>query len=303
MTDADLVLGRIPLDASLPGIGVLDVDAARAALERAGVQATDVVTVVDAAMVQAIRVVSVQRGVDPATLALVAFGGAGPLHACALADELGMAAVLVPARAGVFSAVGLVAAPRQRDLVRSWPTPLDHRGLDAARAELADEAVTALAGRAGTALAGRAGTALAGRAGTALAGGCTLADQASATLADQSSATSSGFHMDAIRRGSWVDCRYEGQSHELTVAEVADFHDEHRRRNGYARPDDPVEVIALRARAEVASPVDPAALPTTPRSPVTGPAVVAEPDCTIWVPQGWQGEVGAAGAYVLRRVP
>jgi N-methylhydantoinase A/oxoprolinase/acetone carboxylase beta subunit len=230
--------------------------------------------VVDATMVQAIRVVSVQRGVDQATLALVAFGGAGPLHACALADELGMAAVLVPARAGVFSAVGLVAAPRQRDLVRSWPTPLDHRGLDAARAALAEEA------------------------------SATLADHASATLAVQSTATSSGFPtVDVIRRTSWVDCRYEGQSHELTVAEVADFHDEHRRRNGYARRDDPVEVIALRARAEVASPVDPAALPTTPRSPVTGPAVVAEPDCTIWVPEGWQGDVGAAGAYVLRRAP
>ena len=196
VTDADLVLGRIPSDASLPGIGLLDVDAARAALERAGMEATDVVTVVDAAMVQAIRVVSVQRGVDPATLALVAFGGAGPLHACALADELGMAAVLVPARAGVFSAVGLVAAPLQRDLVRSWPTPLDHRGLDAARTELADQAVTALAGRAGTALAGRAGTALAGRAGTALAG------RAGTTLADQASATSSGSHVDC--RATWL---------------------------------------------------------------------------------------------------
>jgi N-methylhydantoinase A/oxoprolinase/acetone carboxylase beta subunit len=263
VTDADLVLGRIPPDASLPGIGVLDVDAARSALARIGVTAADVVTVVDAAMVEAIRVVSVQRGVDPAALALVAFGGAGPLHACALADELGMAAVLVPARAGVFSAVGLVAAPRQRDLVHSWPTPLDHRGLDAARTD--------------------------------------LVHQAAAMLTDQSAANPSGGQSDT-RRGSWVDCRYAGQSHELTVAEVADFHDEHRRRNGYSRPDDPVEVIALRARAEVASPVDPAALPTTPRSPVTGPAVVAEPDCTIWVPAGWHGEVGAAGAYVLRRV-
>jgi N-methylhydantoinase A/oxoprolinase/acetone carboxylase beta subunit len=232
-------------------------------------------------MVQAIRVVSVQRGVDPATLALVAFGGAGPLHAGALADELGMAAVLVPARAGVFSAVGLVAAPRQRDLVRSWPTPLDHRGLDAARADLAEEASSALSEEASA----------------------TLAQEASASLTKRSSPTASGFPLGAIRRGSWVDCRYEGQSHELTVAQVADFHDQHRRRNGYARPDDPVEVIALRARADVASPVDPAALPTTPRSPVTGPAVVAEPDCTIWVPEGWHGEVGVAGAYVLRRLP
>ncbi len=218
-----------------------------------------------------------------------------------------MAAVIVPARAGVFSAVGLVAAPRQRDLVRSWPTPLDHRGLDAARAELVDQAVTALAGRAGTAprrLA--AGPALPSPGGLALPspGGLALplAGRAGNALADQASATSSGSHIDSLRRGSWVDCRYEGQSHELTVADVADFHEEHRRRNGYARPDDPVEVVALRARAEVASPVDPAALPTTPRSPVTGPAVVAEPDCTIWVPEGWQGEVGAAGAYVLRRL-
>ena len=86
------------------------------------------VTVVDATMAQALRAVSVERGVDPRGLALVAFGGAGPLHACALADALGMAAVIVPARAGVLSAVGLLAAPAQRDLVRSWPTPLDHDG-------------------------------------------------------------------------------------------------------------------------------------------------------------------------------
>ena len=81
-------------------------------------------------MERALRAVSVERGVDPRALALVAFGGAGPLHACALADALGMAAVIVPARAGVLSAVGLLAAPAQRDLVRSWPTPLDHAGLD-----------------------------------------------------------------------------------------------------------------------------------------------------------------------------
>ena len=62
-------------------------------------------------MVQAVRVVSVQRGVDPAGLALVAFGGAGPLHACALAEALGMPAVVVPPRAGVLSAVGMLGAP------------------------------------------------------------------------------------------------------------------------------------------------------------------------------------------------
>ncbi len=110
VTDADLVLGRIPPDAALPGLGRLDRGAAVAALEGAGLSAQDVVAVVDAAMVEALRAVSVRQGVDPRELALVAFGGAGPLHACALAEALGMAAVVVPARAGVFSAVGLVDA-------------------------------------------------------------------------------------------------------------------------------------------------------------------------------------------------
>src|SRR5690606_41188509 len=63
-----------------------------------------------------------------------------PLHACALADALGMPGVVVPARAGVLSAVGLLTAPRRRDLVRSWPTPDDHAGLGAALASLADRA-------------------------------------------------------------------------------------------------------------------------------------------------------------------
>ena len=78
----------------------------------------------------------VARGVDPPGLALVAFGGAGPLHACALADALGMAAVIVPARAGVLSAVGLLcrAAPARRWCGRG-PTPADHAGLDDALAD------------------------------------------------------------------------------------------------------------------------------------------------------------------------
>ena len=106
---------------------------------------TACIAVVDAAMEQALRAVSVERGVDPTGLALVAFGGAGPLHACALAEALDMATVIVPARAGVLSAVGLLAAPRQHDVVRSWPTPTDHAGLDDALSALAAEAVDALA--------------------------------------------------------------------------------------------------------------------------------------------------------------
>src|SRR5206468_11559956 len=121
-------------------LGRLDAEAARTALDAAGVGAADVVAVVDAAMERALRAVSVERGVDPSALALVAFGGAGPLHACALAEALGMAAVVVPPRAGVLSAVGLLCAPRQRDLVRSWPTPSDHEGVEGALGELGHRA-------------------------------------------------------------------------------------------------------------------------------------------------------------------
>ncbi len=73
--------------------------------------------VVDANMARALRVVSVERGIDPRGLALVAFGGAGPLHACALAEELGIERVLVPRASGVLSALGLAVADLRRDYV------------------------------------------------------------------------------------------------------------------------------------------------------------------------------------------
>jgi N-methylhydantoinase A len=121
VTDANLLLGRLPT--TLPGGIDLDLPAAERAL--AGIDPAGVVAVVDAEMVRALRVVSVEQGLDPRDFALVAFGGAGPLHACALADELGMATVLVPAAAGVLSALGLVAADERRDAVSTYVAPLD----------------------------------------------------------------------------------------------------------------------------------------------------------------------------------
>ena len=115
VTDANLLLGRVPRE--LPGGLVLDPVAAERAL--AGIRPEDVVEVVNAEMLRALRLVSVERGHDPREHALVAFGGAGPLHACALADELEIPAVLVPAAAGVLSALGLVASDERRDTVRS----------------------------------------------------------------------------------------------------------------------------------------------------------------------------------------
>jgi N-methylhydantoinase A/oxoprolinase/acetone carboxylase beta subunit len=259
VTDANLVAGRIPGTAAFGGLA-LDRSAAESALDRAGVTADGVLAVVDANMERALRAVSVERGVDPRGLALVAFGGAGPLHACALADALGMPEVIVPAHAGVLSAVGLLTAPRRRDLVRSWPTPDDHAGLDAALAALGAEV-------------------------GALVGGGDDVD------GDVSVATA-------------LDCRYRGQSHELTVPTVAEFHDEHRRRNGYARPDDAVEVVAIRATATRPPAVAGEDVPAPSRQldrEVRGPVVLAEPDCTVWVADGWVARPGEAGALVLRR--
>jgi N-methylhydantoinase A len=124
VTDANLLLGRLP--ERLAGGVALD----RAAAERAlsGIDPAAVVDVVNAEMLRALRVVSVERGHDPQGFALVAFGGAGPLHACELAEELGMRTVLVPEVAGVLSALGLVAADERRDTVRSYLLPLAEAG-------------------------------------------------------------------------------------------------------------------------------------------------------------------------------
>jgi N-methylhydantoinase A/oxoprolinase/acetone carboxylase beta subunit len=263
VTDANLVAGRIPADVAFGGLE-LDRSAAERALDAAGVKAGGVLAVVDANMERALRAVSVERGVDPRGLALVAFGGAGPLHAAALAEALGMAAVVIPDRAGVLSAVGLLTAPRRRDLVRSWPDPADHTGLAAALSSLADEA---------------------------------------AALVAAGSATGAASRSDLVVETS-LDCRYRGQSHELTVASVDAFHAEHERRNGYATPDRPVEVIAVRARATLPPAVDLDDLPMV-RAALdrgrSGPVVLAEPDCTVWIPEGWTAEAGVAGALVLRR--
>jgi N-methylhydantoinase A len=124
VTDANLLLGRLPT--RLAGGVELDRDSAERALD--GIDPAAVVDVVNAEMLRALRVVSVERGHDPAAFALVAYGGAGPLHACELADELGMTTVLVPEVAGVLSALGLVASEERRDTVRSYLVPLSQAG-------------------------------------------------------------------------------------------------------------------------------------------------------------------------------
>jgi N-methylhydantoinase A/oxoprolinase/acetone carboxylase beta subunit len=247
VTDADVALGRIDAAAAFPDLGRLDRAAAVRALERASVSADGVVRVVDAAMERAVRAVTVERGVDPRTLALVAFGGAGPLHACAIADALRMRAVIVPPRAGVCSAVGLLCAPKAREIVRSYT-------------------------------------------------GGPLADALARVEREARARVGTDARVETL-----VDCRYVGQSHELTVRTPDDFPAEHERRNGHMRPGAPIEVVAVRARASTPAPLRISDLPDVDRARVTGPAVVAEADCTVWVPDGWRAEPRALGAWVLER--
>ena len=127
VTDANLVLGRLRRQAFLGGAMELDVAAARSVVAALAVgldvtpeqAAFGIIEVANEHMAQALRVISVQRGVDPAHFTLVAFGGAGGLHVCALAEALGMRRALVPVHAGVLSALGMLAAPRGRQLSRT----------------------------------------------------------------------------------------------------------------------------------------------------------------------------------------
>jgi N-methylhydantoinase A len=127
VTDANLVLGHLSADVPLAGDVALDADAAHAAVGRLAdalgldvpACAEGIVRVANAEMLRALRVMTVERGIDPRRFALLAFGGAGPLHAAAIAQELGMTRILVPRASGVLSALGLAAADRRADAQRT----------------------------------------------------------------------------------------------------------------------------------------------------------------------------------------
>jgi N-methylhydantoinase A/oxoprolinase/acetone carboxylase beta subunit len=128
VTDANLVLGFLDPQRPLAGGVRLDPDAALDAVGRladalglddARACAEGIVRVANTEMVRALRVVTVERGIDPRGFALLAFGGAGPLHAAAIAEELGITRIVVPRAAGVLSALGLAAADRRRDAAHS----------------------------------------------------------------------------------------------------------------------------------------------------------------------------------------
>lgn len=132
VTDANLVLGRLQADAFLGGSMQLDIAAAEQAIQciadKLGLSleqtALGIIDLANEHMTQALRVMSIQRGVDPRELSLMSFGGAGGLHVCALAEALGMRQAIVPIHSGVLSALGMLVAPRSRQLSLTIAKPL-----------------------------------------------------------------------------------------------------------------------------------------------------------------------------------
>ncbi len=302
VTDANVELGRIDPQARLAGRLSIRSELASQALARIGERlgldvtttAAGVLTVVEEVMAGALRRVSVEEGADPRSGWLVAFGGAGGLHATALARRLDMAGVIVPAHAGVFSALGLLLSPPRVDVARTVMLRRDQAmRLDRAIGEVHVEASDRLAATIGT-------------GGTA--------------------ATS-------------VDVRYLGQAHELTIEYrrgegwdvLADrFHERHHERNGFARPEDPIEAVTVRAAAVGQPVVEWDSLPPltpvgdadrgtrtvflpdgprdaavlwreglTPGTEVVGPAIVEETEATTFIGLGERAVVHDSGALEI----
>jgi len=133
VTDANVVLGRLNQTHLLGGAFPIDAGRARSAVAALAdsldlsveTTAAGIVTLIDAQMSKALRIVTVERGLDPRDFTLAAFGGGGPLHACALAGELSIARVLVPPRPGIFSAYGLLVADIRENVVLPLLAPLE----------------------------------------------------------------------------------------------------------------------------------------------------------------------------------
>jgi N-methylhydantoinase A len=301
VTDADLLLGLLPADARLGGAVALSTERAREALTRLGDRlgltaeqaAVGVVRVADTEMVQALRVISVERGLDPREFALVAFGGAGGLHACALAEELGIGTVLVPRAGGVLSALGLAISDIRRDYAGPLLGAVDTLGADRLAAAWAD-----------------------------------LADRARADLAD----TGAEPHLDRLADLRYRGQSYElTVAADSPTALAAAFHAAHERRYGHRADDEPVEIVAVRLVAtvpgeqpEIVEPAAPEPAPPAGRrsvlldgtwtdvdvldranlgrgSTVAGPAILEFPEATCLVHRSWHGSIDGIGTLVLTR--
>ena len=312
VSDAHTVLGHLLPDTPLGGLPSLDSDKARDAIQSIAEPLTvsieeaalGILDVADAAMERAVRVISVERGYDPRQFSLLAFGGAGPLHAVSIAQRLSIPRVIIPAVAGVLSAMGLLTCEVGRDYGRSILRPmsdlnselimkqlsgLENRGLQELRAEGIEEE--------------------------------SIQREISADLRYQGQShelnvrltPSSGFEISSQDLDIWVES----------------FHREHEARFGHASRNEDVELVALRLRMtappafshprmKVAGAADerreilvwfdsggPIAAQAIDRRSllenerISGPAVLWGADATLLVPPGIEGTCDATGTIQL----
>jgi N-methylhydantoinase A len=317
VTDANLLLGRLPADQFLGGDFQLDLPRTQKLvakwLKEHGSKlsleefAAGVVRVVNANMEKAVRVVSIERGHDPRQFALVAFGGAGAMHACELAHALRIPRVIVPAYPGALSALGILIS----DVVK------DHSRTVLLRVAPADKEVRKTGSKA-----------LSARLDPIFA---QLKKEIAAELEKEE------WQGRALFEPS-CDLRYRGQGYELNLPYTTDvlkrFHTEHERRYGYSSPEREVEIVTVRMRGRVASPEklsrlkiqeEQAALkpavamvyfggkrhraPVVPRHSIQagkkhrGPAIITEYSATTVVPPGLFYQKDRAGNLVIEILP
>jgi N-methylhydantoinase A len=312
VTDANAVLGYLDAGSPLGGNLRIDRDAAVLAImthigEPLGLDAVAaaamVIEVVNANMCEALRIVSIERGLDPAEFSLIAFGGAGPVHAMALAAELGIPTVLLPLSPGAFSAVGLIASDLRRDYSRTCYADLG--SVDPGRVD--------------------------GVLQTMEASGAEMLATAAIPAERQSMQRFADLRYPRQAYELTVPMENGPVTKAALERLMEAFHDKHKLTYGHANPGDPVQMVNLRLSATGKLPPIQLAqqfvhgdtsvrhrqawFPSTglvpcrihwrdslaPNDTITGPAVIDALDCTAVVPPGWSGIVDHAGFISLRQ--
>ena len=299
VTDANVWLGRLPASAFLGGQQQLEAAAIEAPLSQLAHHidmspeqaAAGVLTVINSTMEGALRVISVERGYDPADFTLVAFGGAAGLHAAELAEGLGVPRVLLPPHPGLLSAFGMLVSPIRKSVARTVLLRADQSSVDASIAETLREL--------------------------------------EAAARDEMAAE--GIAAGDVVISRFIDARYAGQSHELRIPAEnwrEELHRAHELRYGYANRSSVAEAVTLRVDAATPVPAAPVFGSTDAAAPtrrgrvyfdgrwaevplldraglaarVAGPAVITEYSATTWVPAGWHIEPLAQGALLMGRM-
>ncbi len=319
VTDANLILGRLVPDQFLGGRLTLDrkrvedLASGVAGQIGAGIQdaALGIIRVVNSNMERAIRTISLERGYDPREFTLIPFGGAGPMHCCDLAQELAIPRILVPARPGILSALGVAIA----DVVKDYSRTVMLRGGDVDRARLEEEF-----------------SGMEGLARQELSGEGLPVDQMEVRRFVDVRYVGQSFELTidypaAPRSGT--------TRRDLRQAIGESFYRAHLRRFGYADRNQPVEIVNLRLKLELEveklelTPADPG--PSDPSSAqtgeaqvvfsqgvttaalyqrdqlhcghlISGPALILQMDTTIVLPPGWNAEVDPLGNLLLELV-